>query len=274
VEGFADKKTSATLAVMVGPPDPLDSFIMDLPSQWEIDKPISVNVRARDGVLVVSGKKAGYEVHFDWGEGVVQKFTDVGLANRPSDATFFPIPSHTYTTTGRKTVVATVYDATRAKAEDVRETLITEPAGGFGFPSKAVCPQSVMVLSCPVGWCETDVYKTFELVDIYDFGPVLDLYEAKCEYLLPSPGPDDIHKAASLYLYYAPGYPNNNHCGESVGGSEQYVIHSGAGLTTAYSTIRQLRADDIGGGTFKNPASVLGELVTNANNAGVGSSCP
>ncbi len=125
VRDLASKEVTAFLPIRVEGGEALSARLLDLPTTAK-PGPIEVNVQIRGGVLVVSGKKAGYTLQVDWGDNGPAEWHE----NQGSDRTSYQgigVPvRHTYTEPRKYTVRITAFDPTGALATDAREITITE----------------------------------------------------------------------------------------------------------------------------------------------------
>ena len=185
-EDSAGAKVPAGLVVLIEGGEALSTRMLDLPTSVEVGMPVTVQVQVRGGVLVLAGKKAGYEFHFDWGDGTKVVEEDVALTRTPNQGIGISM-SHTYTEPQIRTVTATVYDATGSnKAEDVLQIeIVPAVAGTPGEPTEAVCPASITALSKPAGGGQAAVFKSFAQSSFSDDSI---LKRARCVYTLTCTG--------------------------------------------------------------------------------------
>ena len=100
--------------------------LLDLPATAKPKTSITVLTQIRGGVLVVSGKKSGYALQVDWGDGgKPQLLENVGADKTPAQGTSVPA-SHTYAEPKTYTVRVWAYDATGNVASDERKITITD----------------------------------------------------------------------------------------------------------------------------------------------------
>ena len=141
---FADKHAAAFLPILVEGGEALTTRWLDLPTTAKPGVEVAANVQIRGGVLVVSGKKAGYTLQVDWGDGSPALWLEnVGSDRTPSQGTAVPV-AHTYTQPRTYTVRITAYDSTGALATEAREIVVAEaqavappPAPGPNTPPTA-----------------------------------------------------------------------------------------------------------------------------------------
>jgi len=233
------------------------------------DHAASLEVDIKDGILIASGKKSHYNLLVHWGDSSESK--EIDATSSVSGETVYLM--HTYTSAGTYHGSVYVYDASAKGVSKTFQFQVDDDGSDFGYPSPGICPQSLVALSCTADWCGENIWKKFDFDYLYDTGPIIGLYEASCQYKSSNPGEDDIYTAYSLNLDYEPQHPNYNGCGLST--DPPYVLYSDAGFY-GFSTRRALQAHLGGYGQefFQSPEALLGTLLTNAGNAGVGAPCP
>lgn len=126
VEDDDGKTTKAVFPILVGSGEPLSTHMLNLPETAKPGETITVNIQVRGGVMIVSGKKAGYTLKIDWGDGgepVVEE--DVGLTHTPYEGSVVTM-SHTYSKAGIRQVKVEAFDATGSFANDSRFIWITD----------------------------------------------------------------------------------------------------------------------------------------------------
>ena len=121
-----DNKAAAALPIRVQGGEALSTRLLDLPATAKPKSSITVLTQIRGGVLVVSGKKTGYTLQVDWGDGgKPQLLENVGADKTPAQGTSAPA-SHTYAEPKTYTVRVWAYDATGSVASDERKITITD----------------------------------------------------------------------------------------------------------------------------------------------------
>ncbi len=106
----------------------LSGYVEDMPASARPDEQVSVKFQIRGGILVLAGKKSGYTVQVDWGDGsplMVEK--NVGAARTSSQGTAFAL-SHKWVRPDTYTVNFIAYDATGTSVRDARKITITDTA--------------------------------------------------------------------------------------------------------------------------------------------------
>jgi len=137
----ANTSALALLPVLVEGRKALGAELLNLPATARPGQQIDASIQARGGVLVVSGRKAGYTLKVDWGDGsapLVEQ--NVGADRTSLEGAVLPT-SHAYARPGKYTVRVEVCDATGWTAFDSREITITEAA--------AVAPTAAIRTSTP-----------------------------------------------------------------------------------------------------------------------------
>ena len=122
----------AVLPIHVTGGQGLSGYIEDMPASARPDEQVSVKLRIRGGILVLAGKKGGYTVQVDWGDGsppTVEK--NVGAARKSSEGTAFTL-AHKWAKSNTYRVSFVAYDATGTAVRDAREITIT---GAESVPS-------------------------------------------------------------------------------------------------------------------------------------------
>lgn len=102
--------------------------MLDLPERAQPSQRLDVNIQVRGGVLVVSGRKGGYTVRVDWGDGsspLVEQ--NVGQKRTSLEGAIVPA-AHAYANPGRYTIRIEVCDATGWSEANTREITIAEAA--------------------------------------------------------------------------------------------------------------------------------------------------
>ena len=125
-EDVDNNKAAAALPIRVQGGEPLSTRLLDLPATAKPKTNITMLTQIRGGVLVVSGKKTGYTLQVDWGDGgKPQLLENVGANKTPSQGTSAGA-SHTYAEPKTYTVRVWAYDATGNVASDERKITITD----------------------------------------------------------------------------------------------------------------------------------------------------
>ncbi len=127
VAGDSQANTArAALPVRVTGGEPLGAHILDLPETARADADVAFSVQVRGGIMVMAGKKAGYTLSVDWGEGGPPTVeAGVGAANTPDQGTVVRL-SHGWAEPGTYSVSIVAHDATGASARATRQIRITE----------------------------------------------------------------------------------------------------------------------------------------------------
>lgn len=158
-----------------------------------------------------------------------------------------------------------VYDIKPQSMRTRRQDFLLLKSSGSGQPVQAVCPATIEAISKPASGGQPAVMKTFTLDNFFN-NPLFS--EASCNYILPAPADDDIHMSYDLRLYYSDQISNSFGCGNL---SNVFP----AGSNVGYSGSRKLRASTtFARSSFSNFEDMLGKLLDNAANAGVGAACP
>jgi hypothetical protein len=84
---------------------------VDIPGGASVDDAIEATISIRGGTLVVAGKKGGYSLSVDWGDGDSEVEENIGAAVTPYEGIVFPL-SHTYTEVDTYSVMIEVTDPT------------------------------------------------------------------------------------------------------------------------------------------------------------------
>lgn len=116
-----------TIRVLVGGREPLVAGLQFIPETGRPNEPIQALVLMRGGVLVVAGKKGGYSLTMDWGDGSPRQVgQDYGRDNSSLEMSYTSAV-HTYSAPGTYTVSVEVCDATGWTAVASRGVTIAEP---------------------------------------------------------------------------------------------------------------------------------------------------
>jgi len=128
VEDESGATASATMEVTVVPLEWLSTRLLDLPATARPGQEIGLHVQVRGGVLVSGGRKGGYTLEIDWGDGSGLPARNGLGADRTPDQGFALETSHAWQEPGPRRVIVNAWDATGATAQAVGEILITEDA--------------------------------------------------------------------------------------------------------------------------------------------------
>jgi hypothetical protein len=103
--------TKTVIPIVVKGGESLSTRFIDIPTTAKPNESVRADISIRGGVLVASGKKAGYTLEVNWGDdsGTITE-ENVGKINTPYDGTLV-YQNHTYTEDGTYTVTVNAYDA-------------------------------------------------------------------------------------------------------------------------------------------------------------------
>jgi hypothetical protein len=180
---FISNTVASTKTVLVDGGAALSATIRDLPATQRANTATTVTFLASGGVLVAAGKKGGYVIDIDWGDGsplVTER--DVLLTGLPSQGIALPM-MHSFESAGDKTVKLTVTDVTGHSASYTQQISISAPSDvgnpAFGTPSAAMCPATFFNGS--INTPEDYVFDSFRIVVDNAYS-----HQAECYYVSPS----------------------------------------------------------------------------------------
>jgi len=107
-----DRKTTGRFWTVVESDEPLSTRILELPATAKVNDKITARIQARGGVLLTAGKKVGYRLKVDWGDGSAPWVQDnAGATTLPYTGTVVSL-SHSYAQAKKYTVRLEASDAT------------------------------------------------------------------------------------------------------------------------------------------------------------------
>jgi hypothetical protein len=133
----------AVLPVLTEGRKPLSTGMLNMPAMGTLGQPIGAIAQVSGGVLVVSGKKAGYTLKVDWGDGskpLVEQ--NAGEESASLEGVFIPA-TYSYSKPGRYTVRTEACDATGWLTVDSREITITEAVSGERTDTPTSTPRAI-----------------------------------------------------------------------------------------------------------------------------------